>query len=104
MGQPGLKHALDSYAYSNNTFVIAEAACFECKTKGQWIDYFTTVFNNPYGKVKYMRYYNIDPFVSAPGSLEGLRGFVEGYNGGEGEGVRGMYNVLPTDSNFSCYF
>ena len=82
MGQPGLKHALDSYAYSNNTFVIAEAACFECKTKEQWINYFTTVFNNPYGKVKYMRYYNIDPFLSAPGSLEGLREFVEGYSPG----------------------
>ena len=78
VAQPGLKVALNEYNMGNE-FIVAEAACFGCHNVSEWVEYFHTIFSNPYGKVKYMRYYNIEPFLSQSGSIEGLREFVASY-------------------------
>ena len=79
--QPGLKTALDSYDGNpkKGRFVVAETACFGCSTVAQWEGYFHAVFNNSAGPVQYMRYYNVEPFLAATGSVEGLRNFVNGW-------------------------
>ena len=78
VAQPGLKVALNEYNMGNE-FIVAEAACFGCHNVSEWVEYFHTIFSNPYGKVKYMRYYNIEPFLSQSGSIEGLHEFVASY-------------------------
>ena len=79
--QPGLKAALDTYDGNpkKGRFVVAETACFGCSTVAQWEGYFHAVFNNSAGPVQYMRYYNVEPFLAATGSVEGLRNFVNGW-------------------------
>jgi len=81
--QPGLKAALDSYdpgpGLKKQRFLVAETACFGCTGAAEWEGYFTAIFDNTAGEVPYMRYYNIEPFLAAPGSVEGLRNFVLGW-------------------------
>ena len=83
VGQPGLRKALKTYYGKDEPrYVVAESACFGCSTADEWVAYFTAIFSsssNPYGRVDYMRYYNIAPFVQAPGAIEGLRRFVATY-------------------------
>ena len=81
--EPGLKAALDAYdpgpGLKKGQFLVAETACFGCKGAAEWEQYFRAVFDNVAGEVPYMRYYNIEPFLAAPGSVEGLRNFVLGW-------------------------
>ena len=81
--EPGLKAALDAYdpgpGLKKGRFLVAETACFGCKGAKQWEQYFRAVFDNIAGEVPYMRYYNIEPFLAAPGAVEGLRNFVAGW-------------------------
>ena len=74
VGQPGLRKALKTYYGEDEPrYVVAESACFGCSTADEWVAYFTAIFSNssnPYGRVDYMRYYNIAPFVQAPGAVE----------------------------------
>eukprot|EP00940_MAST-03C_sp_MAST-3C-sp2_P000878 g878.t1 len=86
-GQPGLHSALRNYhrtslnRTSDMRYVIAETACFQCRNATDWVRYFELAFNetmNPYGKVRYMRYYNIGPFIDTPGAVEGLKRFILG--------------------------
>jgi hypothetical protein len=91
VGQPGLRDALAAYHNVNQTkkkadmrYVVAESACFGCGTVEQWKGYFDAVFSetmNPYGKVAYLRYYNIEPFANSPGAVEALRQFVAEFEG-----------------------
>ena len=55
--QPGLKAALDAYdpgvpGVPRGQFVVAESACFGCKTAEEWAAYFTAVFQNAAGDVR----------------------------------------------------
>ena len=81
--EPGLKAALDSYdpgpGLKKRRFLVAETACFGCRGATEWEEYFNAIFANIVGEVPYMRYYNIEPFLAAPGSVEGLRNFVLGW-------------------------
>ena len=81
--QPGLRTALESYdpgaGLKKGRFVVAESACFGCTGAAEWEGYFNAAFNNSAGEVHYLRYYNIEPFLAAPGSVEGLRNFVNGW-------------------------
>jgi hypothetical protein len=80
--QPGLKTALDNYNGNSKKgrFVVAETACFGCKSVAEWEGYFHTIFaNNKVGEVQYLRYYNIEPFLAAAGSVEGLQNFMKGW-------------------------
>ena len=87
VGQPGLRDALALYYnHSKNEdmhYVVAESACFGCNTVEQWKGYFEAVFgtSNTYGRVAYLRYYNIEPFAKSPGAVEGLRQFLAEFEG-----------------------
>lgn len=79
VGQPGLHSALLSYPPANMTFIVAESACFGCSSVQDWAGYFDTVFSNPYGRVSYLRYYNIEPFVASKNGVAGLHSFIDNF-------------------------
>jgi len=82
IGQVGLKKAL--LAYNPGTprrgeFIIAESACFGCGTPSDWVQYFRLAFHSPFGIVRQLRYYNLEPFVGQEGAIQGLHEFVNGW-------------------------
>ena len=72
IGQPGLATALQSYDPDGRRFVVAESTCFGCQNAQEWLSYFDSIFNNPYGSAQYVRIYNIQPFIAAGGALDAL--------------------------------
>ena len=81
-GQSGLRDALLNYRNRSNaslSYVVAESACFHCSTEGDWVRYFQSAFDatNPYGSVKYLRYYNIDAFLRSPSAVAGLHRYLD---------------------------
>lgn len=88
VGQQGLKDALATYYnasedWGKREYVAAECACFGCSSINEWKSFFDVVFRksmNPYGRVKYLRYYNIEPFASLPGAVEGLHQFLANFD------------------------
>eukprot|EP00040_Diaphanoeca_grandis_P010943 m.56076 g.56076 ORF g.56076 m.56076 type:complete len:458 (-) comp22177_c0_seq2:163-1536(-) len=83
LGQPGLRTALEAYDPEHLRFTVAESACFGCTTATEWQGYFDAVFNNPYGNVSYLRYYNLEPFLASPGAVPGLHQFIATYSNQE---------------------
>lgn len=71
IGQPGLATALKSYD-PEGRFAVAESSCFGCHSAEDWLGYFDSIFNNPYGNAQYVRIYNIQPFLAAGGALDAL--------------------------------
>lgn len=72
IGQPGLATALQSYDPGGRRFVVAESSCFGCHNTKEWLQYFDSIFNNPYGNAQYVRIYNVQPFLAAGGALDAL--------------------------------
>jgi len=69
--QPGLKTALQRY--NDGEYVIGETYCLGCASAGDWVNYFTHLLDAPYGRVQYLRVYNLAPFLKSPGALDALR-------------------------------
>lgn len=72
IGQPGLAAALDKYDPAGRRFIVGESTCFGCGNQQQWLAYFHSIFQNPYGSAQYVRIYNIQPFLAAGGALDAL--------------------------------
>ena len=72
IGQQGLAAALDKYDPAGRRFVVGESTCFGCTDREQWLAYFKAIFENPFGRVLYVRIYNIEPFLAAGGALDAL--------------------------------
>merc|ERR1712086_290226 len=75
VAQQGLADALAQYDPIHKQFNVAESACFGCHSVSDWLAYFGAVFNCPHGNAGYLRYYNIEPFLAANGSVQALGQF-----------------------------